>query len=230
MAWKWGLQSNLPVGHTYKTSAPVPVVVPSPIFLLDFTSSTAPTAPTIGAGTYPLTVRGTPSIVTDSTAGNVLAGSSGFYSVPALIINSPWTMTFWQKVTGANGNYVIMVSSSLAKFYPQVLIAASPMNLDCVQNPATAVSLTGVYLNKWHFISIVFTGSTTQIFVDGVGSSIMSVSTQLSSAVNIGAYSTDNNNAQFNTGGFMYNFQMFNVALSSDQINTLMASTKRIGT
>ena len=31
LAWKWGLQSNLPVGHTYKAAAPLPVVVAVPV-------------------------------------------------------------------------------------------------------------------------------------------------------------------------------------------------------
>jgi len=224
------------------TASAINLFIPTilPIFQLDFTAPIAPTTSMIGSSSYPITLRGTPAIAKDASAGYVLTGTSasGFYSIPALIINSPWTMTFWFKTTatdtaanvdplstnaGAGGIWVNVAN---------VPSAASPYRIVFSYGGGTngPLILSAIYTNKWHFISIVFTGTVSRIYVDGTASTDFSTTTQLSSAINLGTYSSDNTNGGYGAGSYIYNFQMYNSALSGTQINSLMTQSKRIGT
>ena len=156
---------------------------------------------------------------------------TGFYSVPALIIGSPWTMSLWVKVTvsGVAENIDPLSSNNggfwlnIARGYPYGVIfsfgGGIGPKIDSV-----------MYQNIWYFISIVFNGTTSTMYINGVASPAYSTTAQLTSAVNIGTYSTDNVNGSYGAGSLIYDARMFNTVLSSTQINTLMTTTKRVGT
>ena len=213
-------------------------VIPTAVFQLNFTSSTAPTTPIIGSSSYPLTVRGSPIIANDASAGYVLTctSGSGFYNVPGLILASPWTMTFWVKVNSTDPNANIdPLSTNAGGIWLNIAnlpSAAPPYRVVFTYGGGTSgpLILSAIYTNKWHFISIVFTGTISRLYVDGVASTDYSTTVQLSSAVNIGTYSSDNVNGGYGAGSFLYDIRMYNTVLSGTNINTLMTTTKRAGT
>ena len=203
----------------------------TPIFLLDFTSATAPTADSIG--TYPVTVVGTVGITNDAQAGYVMTGGTQFYNVPGLITSGPHTISLWFKSTSVNGNYDPFSSALGATYFNIANSNGNNMYWKFVTTNATLQTSSIMNANTWYFLTVTFTGLTITLYINGTSSASASQTTlnynYLTSAVNIGAYSTNNTTGDYGTGCYIYGYRQYNCALSSAQIVQLMAMTKRSG-
>ena len=201
----------------------------TPIFLLDFTSATAPTADSIG--TYPVTVVGTVGITNDAQAGYVMTGGTQFYNVPGLITSGPYTISLWFKSTSVNGNYDPFSSALGATYFNIANSSGNPMYLKFVTANATIQTSSIMNANTWYFLTVTFTGLTITLYINGTSSASQTNLNYnyLTSAVNIGAYSTNNTTGDYGTGCYIYGYRQYNCALSSAQIVQLMAMTKRSG-
>jgi hypothetical protein len=186
-------------------------------------------------------------------AGYVLTGvgtastATGFYSVPNLAFGSPCTIAFWGYVSSSAVApiNVDLLSASLGGFYFNISGNSAPFNAFAAYNVSSTYYVNSVVTgvinyNTWNHFAFVFSNSTTTtLYVNGIsGTPGYSPTSQqpyanppaLSSAVNIGTYSTNNTTGQYGQYGYLYGYQQYNIALNNNQINYLVYSTRRAGT
>lgn len=191
LAWKWGLQSNLPVTHPYVLNNPgaltttIPVATTNLIIRFDATtysgSNTWSNTGSLGA-TYDASPSGT---VAKNTAGNgiVFNGTTGF-TFPNIGVGDAWSVSLWIKKTG---NPTGEAASWITQTYTN-----SAINLAVTTNGIGATSdqvIGGFYvgswrtggaittpLNTWIHVTYTWNGSVIQTYSNGVsiGSNVVS--------------------------------------------------------
>lgn len=201
LAWKWGLQSNLPDTHPYKYMNPssnytTTDYVPQNL-LVRFTATAAtsgssewPNQSPLYSTTYNASIEN-PSggTITKNTDGNgvVFNGSTNYRFPPtgnAFGTKTRWTISTWFKRTGNVENATIVTN----------VYVGGPINMYIIGN--TQTSMVGGYfvpgtfyqgnaytfaLNTWTHMCVTFNGSAITTYINGslygsVGQSVTPVS------------------------------------------------------
>lgn len=187
LAWKWGLQANLPDTHPYKYMNPssnytTSNYVPQNL-LLRFTATSAtsgssqwPNQSPLYSTTYNASIEN-PSggTITKNTDGNgvVFNGSTNYRFPPsgnAFGVKTRWTISTWFKRTGSVENGTIVTN----------VYAGGPINMYIIGN--TQTSMLGGYfvpgtfyqgnaytfeLNVWTHMCVTFNGSAITTYING---------------------------------------------------------------
>jgi len=190
--------------------------------------------PIFNDGTSPLT---SPEVPTGAPAGaSIRFGKtkdgkfSGFYLPPEIFKSTQGSVSMWLKADSqpdAGGQTFILLSAPIEKGL-NIIIRNGPVVLILMDSQPLPVQT--IALKTWTQISVVwnFKGSekAVQFYANGelVASQPIPDGTFEAQGVNIGSFSADPTNPQLVASrfdGLIYDFQIYNAALTSDQVAQL---------
>ena len=154
LAWKWGLQANLPADHPYKSAAPT-------------STSTAPARPIISLPRA--TLGGSFQFTTSPSQYLSIPNSTAFTQ------NTAFTYEFWYYPTSTNTGYLV------AMLQPNWITVkwniGSPgsigLDMSYVGNPPGYVKQDRIYaINRWHHIALTWNGTNGVLYVNGVSEAV----------------------------------------------------------
>jgi hypothetical protein len=154
LAWKWGLQANLPADHPYKSAAPT-------------STSTAPARPIISLPRA--TLGGSFQFTTSPSQYLSIPNSTAFTQ------NTAFTYEFWYYPTSTNAGYLV------AMLQPNWITVkwniGSPgsigLDMSYVGNPPGYVKQDRIYaINRWHHIALTWNGTNGVLYVNGVSEAV----------------------------------------------------------
>jgi hypothetical protein len=201
LAWKWGLQGNLPSTHPYKFLSPASnysaAVVPQGLLVrFDATTYSGSGAwsntAALGSGYNATVEAGTPS---KNGAGNgvVFNGATNF-TFSNIALGNSWSASMWIKRTGTpdeaaayiTQNYTGVINMRIYTNYDDI----SPDQLSGgFFGPVVNGSKINMTLNSWVYVTYTWSGTTMSTYLNGtnIGSSnVSATSVDQGSAYRIG--------------------------------------------
>ena len=168
LAWKWGLQNNLPLTHYYYNAAPTQDIMDYN-FCIKGASNTVPTKDV--SGTYSLTASGTTTMVYDITRGFVFnfnnttvdtaaTSKNGLSLTP--VYSTSTSRTVWLKVApNAYGDSFISPGINCA-------LQSAPLRLTFWVYGGGQSGSINIPDNEWHHYAITISGGTAcSLYFDG---------------------------------------------------------------
>uniref|UniRef100_A0A6C0LBX7 receptor protein-tyrosine kinase n=1 Tax=viral metagenome TaxID=1070528 RepID=A0A6C0LBX7_9ZZZZ len=196
LAWKWGIQANLPATHPYYSAKPGGIVYPltsswAPAysnlvayFMLDETSGSTLVKEQISS--YNGTVVGGVTFGSAGIVGNsgTFNGSTGYVSVPYQVLNNLTTGTImaWvypTAITAAaicskqrDGSNTMAIFSIGSAGTGSGVIAGTAGKLywhgQNTQSPSYVSSTSNLTANKWSHVAVTFGASYVNFYINGV--------------------------------------------------------------
>jgi len=233
LAWKWGIQANLPATHPYYSAKPGPIVYPltsswAPAysnlvayFMLDETTGSTLVKEQISS--YNGTVVGGVTFGSAGIVGNsgTFNGSTGYVSVPYQVLNNLTTGTImaWvypTAITAAaicskqrDGSNTMAVFSIGSAGTGSGLIAGTAGKLywhgQNTQSPSYVSSTSNLTANKWSHVAVTFGASYVNFYINGVFDST-SAATNAAIPTEAGAGTLTQIGAWYNNGGMAMPF------------------------
>jgi hypothetical protein len=141
-------------------------------------------------------------------------------------ISGDFTMIIWARTTTLASNGAILSKyvtwSTNCEYY--IYFKSSNSSIYCGIGPSVPVVLESSCLaNTWYFITIVRTGTTYKLYVNGIFITSVTNSVTLANNANI-ILGTNISNNEFLSGN-LKDFMIFKKALTLDQIGALMDET-----
>ena len=220
LAWKWGLQSNLPSAHIFKNATPQ-IDLFNYQFRLKNVYSTIITQDV--TNTYTITNNGSVSIVNDASRGYVFSFSgSNYLSLQTTSTTGAYaTRTFWVKTSNqtSGGGNICSSPNWPVRFNGTNFLNSTPGTVTSATDPTNEGT-------NWTFYACTTNLTNTQIYVNGnttpvATATLSSNFTGDTSYVQIGALS----GAGFYTG-YLDDIRQYNYVLSGSQIQTIYNATK----
>ena len=133
---------------------------------------------------------------------------------------SSFAIFAWVKTTSSQGRKPIVTfgspsSCNTAEWFFISLSSQIESDLSCTVGPASAVTVTN---GNWHFVGVVNTANTFQIYIDGVASGSPLV---MSPNIQPGSFEIGKDFSSNLFVGSIANVQIYNTALSSNSIQAL---------
>ena len=234
LAHKWGLTNNLPAGHPYKYEPPYkvePEEIVTDGLVLNLDAGDYASYPRSGTTWYDLSGGGNNGTLTNGPTYDsankgsiVFDGANDYITIPqetGEFSNSSMTVEFWIKphTIAVGGNVITMDRTTFdGNTGIEIFFLGGQNGIISVRGSgATRIDSTGTAtLNEWNFVSVVYSGTTAYIYINGVFDSSGSVQ-----SVNTTNY--DFHIGIFPTLGYYYDgniatFSIYNRALSSTEI------------
>jgi hypothetical protein len=187
LAWKWGLQGNLPTAHPYKYLSPASnyagAVVPQGLIVrYDATtySGSGAWSNTAALGTnFNATVEaGTPS---KNTAGNgiVLNGATNF-TFSNIAVGNAWSVSLWMKRTGTSGQASSWITQNYSGTTMNMGVYTNDSGTGVGTDQVTGSFFTGDWrkcgattlaLNTWVNVTYTWNGSLLTSYANGASNS-----------------------------------------------------------
>lgn len=237
LAWKWGIQGNLPAIHPYKTAAPSTPVEFVPVSFFKLASNTTDTGS--NPGSY---ITGTPTYsaysgITAIISSNFFSSSFGAGSRitinPLLSVSTGFSISFWTLTTATNNVNFLLVNSSNVILYAIEFNnpAAAIINYNTYWVPTTnKVTYSGIpgSVNIWYHYVMCFTNTSFTMYVNPISSfSSTPLTGTITGTLSSFLFSASNNYIAFDraTGGqALRNVGFYNSILSPTQVNTIWSS------
>lgn len=223
LAWKWGIQTNLPFMHTFYNSAPT-IDILNYQFRVKATSFSVPSLD--ATSNYTITNNASVTIAYDTIRGYVFNFSgSNYLSIAAATNLTPvnCTRTLWVKTstpTAGTGN--VFSSSSLPIWF------ASSNYINVKPGSTTRLADPVYEGSNWVFYAVTVTSTTMSIYVNGklipnVSSSVSGWSGD-STAVQFGYFASSSGT---NYTGYLDDMRQYPYVLTPEQIQQIYNSTNK---
>ncbi len=157
-----------------------------------------------------------------SEKGIIFDGVDDYVSIPYNNIGGTLTYSLWTKSSISGGGYRMFS-------YMSTLLQLAGNDITFFSNIISGDSTTKTYTivsDVWYNIIVTHTGTTTEIFVNGV-----SLGSATDQAINTANFDTNVIGAYFGGGGYYYSgsideVRIYNRALSAGEITSLYEETK----
>lgn len=195
LAWRWGLQGNLPVGHPYKELPPVRTGQRDPYFsnvraLLEPSGADGSTVFTDLSGDGRVVTRIAPAVVGTKAGSHspktLQPGAFGRVEVAGSGISIPSTadftaeVRFWLDTANANYKYLLKWARTDGGIFSMRFGDSGFSNwLHCGQNDKTLATIWQLPVNQagaagaWHTLAYSRRSGVSRIFYDGVQQTVL---------------------------------------------------------